>query len=360
MRELLDRATTVLPILPTVIVIVLSFLAIRLSRRFIGSHPDATSRGDFQLQIAHLVIGLATALFLIVVVPIGDQLRGQLLSLFGIVLSAAIALASTTFVGNVMAGVMLKAVRNFRTGDFVSVGDHFGRVTERSLLSTEVQTEDRNLVTLPNLHLVTNPVKVVRASGTIISAEVSLGYDTPHDEIEACLLAAAEAAGLKDPFVLVMDLGDFSVVYRANGLLEEVKQLLTVRSRLRVAMLDQLHGAGIEIVSPNFMNQRVFTPETRVLPDEAAGSKPAPPPVDDLAVEEIVFDKAEDAASLDQLIAEHKRTREAIAELVDAPDGTDADRVRNQQEQLARRLAFLDAAITAKQQESSAKDDPQD
>jgi small-conductance mechanosensitive channel len=358
-RDILDRATTVLPILPAVIVVLLAMVAWRFSRRLVAGDPGAASRTEFRLQIAHLIIGLVTALLLLVVLPVNPQLRGQLLTLFGIVLSAAITLASTTFVGNVMAGVMLKAVRNFRSGDFVRVGEHFGRVTQRSLLSTEIQTEDRDLVTLPNLYLVTNPVKVVRASGTVISAEVSLGYDARHDLVESCLVAAAEDAGLKDPFVLVMELGDFSVVYRANGLLEEVKQLVTVRSRLRVAMLDRLHEAGVEIVSPNFMNQRVLDPETRVLPSEPPASEPPPVPTEEVAVEEIVFDKAEEAASLEQLVAEHKSTREAIAQLADPPGDTDPEQIKRKQERLTRRLAHLETLIAAKQQAVDGDGNPQ-
>ena len=69
---------------------------------------------------------LLSALGLLVVVlalPLSDATRAQLLNLAGIVMSAGVALASTTFIGNVMAGLMLRAVRNFRTGDFVRVWD---------------------------------------------------------------------------------------------------------------------------------------------------------------------------------------------------------------------------------------------
>jgi small conductance mechanosensitive channel len=355
MQELLDRADTVLPVLPTVIVLVLAVVAWRLSQRLITRESAAASRSEFRLQIAHLIIALVTILLLLLVLPVPHVLRGQLLTLFGIVLSAAITLASTTFVGNVMAGVMLKAVRNFHSGDFVRVGQHFGRVTQRSLLSTEIQTEDRDLVTLPNLYLVTNPVKVVRASGTIISAEVSLGYDAHHGAIEPCLLAAAEDAGLKDPYVLVMELGDFSVVYRANGLLEEVKQLVTVRSRLRVAMLDRLHAAGIEIVSPNFMNTRMLEAERPILPEAPVIAEPSAK--EEVAVEDIVFDKAEEAASLEQLVFEHKQTRETIAKLTDEPGDLDETAVKQRQERLARKLAQLEKMIAAKEEEVAREDE---
>jgi len=341
MSDLFASLTRTLPVLPTVLVILLAVVATRLARRILRAGPEATTRGDFRLQLANLTISLLAAIAVVVVLPVGAELRAQLLSVFGIVLSAAIALASTTFVGNVMAGVMLKAVRNFRTGDFVQVGEQFGRVTERGLLSTELQTEDRDLVTLPNLHLVTNPVKVVRFSGTIVSATVSLGYDVHHEQVEKLLLAAAADAGLAEAFVLVTDLGNFSVTYRAAGLLEDVKHLLTVRSRLRTAMLDRLHGAGVEIVSPTFMNQRQFAPADAVVP--AAG--PAGPTTATVTVEEVAFDKAEEAANLDQLRESYRQTQQEIAGLADPPPGSDRQETQRRGEQLARRLSRLEAAI---------------
>ena len=54
-----------------------------------------------------------------------------------------------------------------------------------------IQTEFRDLVTVPNLYLVTPPLRVVRASGTIISAEVSLGYDVPRMDVADMLCKAA-------------------------------------------------------------------------------------------------------------------------------------------------------------------------
>ena len=71
-----------------------------------------------------------------------------MLQLYGIVLSATIALSSTTLVGNAMAGIMLRTLRNFSPGDYVHVGDYFGRISEMDLLHTEIQTEERDLTTL--------------------------------------------------------------------------------------------------------------------------------------------------------------------------------------------------------------------
>ncbi len=122
---------------------------------------------------------------------------------------------------------MLRLLNSFRPGDVVRVREHFGRVTESGLFHTEIQTEDRDLTTLPNLHLVCNPVPVVHSEGTMISMSVSLGCDVDHRPVENLLREAAKTNGLKDSCVHVMELGDYSVTYRASGFLEEVKQLLT-------------------------------------------------------------------------------------------------------------------------------------
>ena len=255
------------------------------------NHPERA----IQRQVAMLVTTLVALFLLVILLPINEGLRGQILSLLGILLSATIALSATTFLGNALAGILLRSVRSFRTGDFIYIQDQFGRVSGRGLFHIEIQTEDSNLVTLPNLYVTNNPVKVTRESGTIISAEVSLGYDVSHSQVETLLSQAATDAGLQDPFVYILQLGDFSVLYRANGMLTEVKQLLSARSRLNGAILDSLHQAGVEIVSPNFMN-------TRDVSGQTFASQPLvkqPPPLESKEPEEIIFDKAEQAATLE-------------------------------------------------------------
>jgi small-conductance mechanosensitive channel len=263
-----------------------------------------------------LIMLVLTAVFLVCVIivsPMTDELRGNFFTLLGVVLTAIIALSSTTFVANAMAGLMMRAVNAFRPGDFVRVADQFGRVTERGLFHTEIQTEDRDLTTLPNLYLISNPFTVVRSSGTIVSASVSLGYDTSHAVIEPVLLQAARDADLNEPFVRILELGDFTVTYRVSGFLADVKQLLSSRSKLHELVLDNLHGAGIEIASPSIMLQRPMAADAQILPPTPPRSAPQK---DDAPrdTESLIFDKAEQAANLENLRLE----RETIAaELVD-------------------------------------------
>jgi len=97
-------------------------------------------------------------LIVIIALLIRDEIRGQLLGLFGIVISATIALSAPSLLSNAMAGIMLKTIRSFQSGDFITVGQRFGCVSERGLFHTEIQLPDRDLTTLTNLLLATNPV----------------------------------------------------------------------------------------------------------------------------------------------------------------------------------------------------------
>lgn len=341
-----------LPLLGTIATVVIGLAAINwfLRRRW-QNDPDA----QFRFQLIMLALSFAGLLTIIVALPINDALRGQLLSLIGILLSAAIALSATTFVGNIMAGIMLKVMRNARPGDFITVADLTGRITEMDLLHTEIQTEFRDLVTVPNLYMVTQPLRVVRASGTIIQAEVSLGYDVPHVRAADILCAAAGRAGLKDGFVQVRELGDFSVTYRVAGLLEDVTSLISARSKLRAAMLDALHTADVEIVSPNFMNTRALAAGERMVPAPTSRSLRKP----ETRAEEVAFDKAEDAASVEKIRNAIEKTDSELKALGHATDHDPAIRsaLEVKRAHLVEQLHAGELAIKAKEAAEKDSDD---
>jgi len=293
--------------LVTAVIFILLYMAVRflLARQSAGKTDSSVIRSIILFTIA--LIGIIAV---ILAIPMEDSIKSQITSLIGIVISAVFALSSATFIGNGLAGIMMRAINNFKPGDFISVGDHFGRISERGLFHTEIQTENRDLTTLPNLFLANNPVKVTRQSGTFVTGEVSLGYDVSRVKVEQLLIDAAKAAELTDPFVHVTSLGDFSVVYKVHGLLKDVKTILSARSKLNAMILDTLHESGVEIMSPSFVGQR------RVDEIEFIPTKPRAKEIADLekeaaasgTPENIIFDKAEEAESIEK----RKETIEGI------------------------------------------------
>ncbi|MEM9171187.1 MAG: mechanosensitive ion channel family protein [Pseudomonadota bacterium] len=308
-----------------------------LQRRY-KDRPDQ----QFRSQMILVGVALFAVLLIILILPISGQTRGSLLSLFGVVVSATIALSSTNLVGNIMAGIMLRTVGSFKLGDYIKVGDYFGRVSEMDLLHTEIQTEDRDLTTLPNSYLASNLIQVMRASGTIIAVEVSLGYDVSRHEIEPLLLEAAAHCRLERPFVQIRALGDYSITYAVAGLLTDLKKLLGTRRALRAATIDVLHDAGIEIASPMLISTREFKTTHQFLtssPEQIETRQGHGP-------DTLVFDKAMQAESLDKLRERRTKLKQDISNTGGERDGDgDLERMNRQLERLDQIIAKREADI---------------
>lgn len=311
------------------------------------------------VQLTSIFFGL---ILVFLSLPIPEESKQSLLNLFGIIAGAAIALSSTTFIANAMSGMMLRLIKSFRVGDYIESNSVFGRVTDVQLLYTRIQSVERDLITIPNLKLISNPLKTIRTSGTIISTTVSLGYDVPRTKIEKKLVFAAEKVGLENPFVHIMELGDFSVTYRVGGLLKEIEGLITARSDFKKAVLDTLHGARIEIVSPNFMNQRILKEDQVFIPPkepEEAGKREKIP---EKKPEEIIFDKAIEAEILNRLekvLAAFEKKEKTLEQQVNAvPDETLKESLREKLDFLKKRKEEVKAGFEEIKQQEEEEEKP--
>jgi small-conductance mechanosensitive channel len=340
-----------LPLALTLLVIVLIHMGLR--RWFVHEHQTGHF-SRYREQLLNMLLVVVALLAMIIASPINNELRGQLLSLFGIVVSAAIALSSTTVLGNLLGGIMLRSASSMEAGDFLRVNGQFGRVSQRGLLHVEIQTEDSDLTTLPNLYLVQNPFTVISAAGTVISAEVSLGYELNQHEVEKALLVAIDKAGLEDGFVQIRELGDYSVIYRASGRLNDAKQIVSARSRLRSVILDVLHEAGVEIVSPTFMNQRQIDPESRIIPKQSR-----PVQKKDGEIEDVVFEKAEKAHLAQKIEKRLKQLRKAKEECKAEARNASGEQAQERKKRLAaleRREEQLTVLLEETRQEDAGKE----
>jgi len=265
------------------------------NRLLIVKHPEFGNERMFSRQLIMLGLTFAGILAIALALPVSENSRNQIIALIGLIISAVFAFSSNTIFANLMAGLMLRVTKPFRTGDFIKINENFGRVVERGLFDTEIQTENRELLAIPNTFMIKNPVYVTHSSGTIVSTTLSLGYDIHHSKIDSMLLDAAIKCGLKEPFVQILELGDYSITYKVSGMLEDVKSLLTARSNLCRYVLHTLHENGVEIVSPTFMNQRPILEDKKIIPAKTKQKSSESVSI----VEETVFDKAEKAEKIE-------------------------------------------------------------
>lgn len=304
----------------------------------LSKHQHLSSDQKLPRQLVLLFATIAGVVAIVLVLPVSESSRNQVIGLIGVLISGVIAFSSTTIVSNFMAGLVLRINKPFRIGDFIRVNGHAGRVAEMGLLDTEIQTETRELIAIANSVLISDPVSVVRSSGAIISVELSLGYEIHHSIIEKHLIDAAKACELEEPFVQVIGLGDFSVSYRLAGLLTDVKSMLSARSKLHKAVLDHLHQANIEIVSPGFINQRPQPAGSVMIP---APPQQVSPSKEDATPEAILFDKANEAEEKDREKADIEQQIIELQVEIDATEGEQKATLKDQIEQLKVKLTAL-------------------
>ena len=308
----------------------------------IARQTDLGSEKLFPRLLTMMGLTLIGMVVIVLAIPVESDTRNQIIGLIGLVISAVFVFSSGNIFANLMAGILLRVTSPFRVGDFIQVNEHFGRVAERGLFDTEVQSESRELIAIPNTLLVTHPVATVRNSGVIVSTTLSLAYDLNHNQIRPLLLEAATTSGLKEPFVHIQALGDFSITYRISGVLTEVKGLIAARSNLHIAVLDILHREHIEIV-PSW--QRQLDAAEKALPRSARQGEKQKALVDNAVAEEIVCDKAEQA---EQFSIEKSQLHEGIAALkeqLETAEGEEKQVVSLELEHMKEQLATLDLII---------------
>ncbi len=338
MKYVYELFLTFVPFISTSTIIIVLILV--LNWVLLGRYPEMGNDRKLARQLAIFGITIVGIVAIVLTLPIAESTRNQILALLGVLLSGSLAFSSTTIISNAMAGIMMRITRPFRTGDFIQSGDYFGRVAERGLLDTEIQTEYRELVSLPNTLLISTPVTVIRSSGTIVSATLSLGYDIHHSRIESLLINAATDAELDDAFVQIIELGDYSVTYRVSGLLTDTKSMLTTRSNLFRAILDILHGNEIEIVSPSFMNQRRLDDQQKVISKPASRKKKA---VETTKAETIMFDKAEEAEQNENAIETLRNKIHELDEMIKNKTGAEKTKLEELNSKNRSELAELEA-----------------
>ena len=191
---------TLIDFVPLLITVISVLLVLWVAHMLlIVRQTDLGSEKLFPRLLTMMGLTLIGMVVIVLAIPVESGTRNQIIGLIGLVISAVFAFSSGNIFANLMAGMLLRVTSPFRVGDFIRVNEHFGRVAERGLFDTEVQSENRELIAIPNLFLVTHPVATVRNSGAIVSTSLSLGYDLNHNLIRPLLLEAAIKAAWKNP-----------------------------------------------------------------------------------------------------------------------------------------------------------------
>ncbi len=168
-------------------------------------------------------------------------------------LSVGIGLGLQGVVNNFVSGLILLAERPIKVGDWVVVGDEQGIIKKISVRATEIETFDRANVLIPNSYFISEKVKnwtLHNYSGRI-SIVVGVHYDSDPRQVKEILLRVARANSrvmpTPEPFVYFGEFGSDALEFTLYAYAYDITKSLTLRSDLRIEIVEAFRAAGIEI-----------------------------------------------------------------------------------------------------------------
>ncbi len=257
--------------IPNLMFLVVLWFVVRFLLRSLGAFFRSVASGRVQLanferewaMPTYRLLRLAVIAFALVVaypyIPGSESAAFKGVSLF---LGVIVSLGSTSFIANLIAGTALTYRGVFRKGDWVKIGDAEGRVEEIRAQLVRLRTRSNELISIPSSTIlnanVINLSDKGEGSGIVLRCPVGIGYDVSWETVEKLLLAAArDTEGVMpepQPVVQTIELENFAVAYALLVRVADPATLPTVRTRLNRAILDQFHGAGVQIMSPSYEN----------------------------------------------------------------------------------------------------------
>ena len=204
-------------LLITVLAFGVAYTGTRLTKRFVRFGEGRNAITNHQREILHHVLQIVVFFPAIAFTVAIWGVPAEDLFLSASVLGVVLGLAARQTLGAVLAEIDLLFSRPFEVGDWVVIDDNEGIVVDISIVNTELQTFDDEMVMIPN-DQITDEAVVNRSRNDRLRVQVDVGvdYDTDVAHAMEVALAAMEdvdvlMAGPK-PDVVVESFGDSAVV----------------------------------------------------------------------------------------------------------------------------------------------------
>ncbi|MEM1149511.1 MAG: mechanosensitive ion channel domain-containing protein [Pseudomonadota bacterium] len=174
-------------------------------------------------------------------------------------------------VANFISGVIILFERPVRVGDFVTIGELEGTVSNIAIRATTITDFDNREVLLPNKSIITENVTnwTLRDSVLRIIIPIGVAYGSDVNRVRDLLMEVAEAnedvLDAPVPRVFFMEHGDSSLDFEVRVFISNPRKRFRVRDEINTAINQALTAEKIEIPFP----QRDLHVRTTVVSAEA-------------------------------------------------------------------------------------------
>lgn len=275
-KDILKNILNYIPNLFTIIVIYFAIKYVTKGIKYLSSeveHERLKIPGfypDWAAPTFHIIRFLLYAFMIAMIYPYLPGSNSDIFKGVSVFVGIIISLGSSSAIGNIVSGLIITYMRPFRQGDYVELNNTIGIVIEKTPLVTRLRTPKNEIITIPNSSVMSSPTinysESAREKGLILHTEVSIGYDIPWQDVHAAMITGAKRTPnvLQDPepFVLQLRIEDWYPVYQINVYITNVNIKPRIQSDLNQNVMDALHEANIEILSPHYIAVRDGNPST--------------------------------------------------------------------------------------------------
>lgn len=152
-----------------VLVVLLGRLIAALVKKNLLKHTDPEHKKHSE-KVANLVQNVVFYISVIFALFIGFEMMGLEVALIIGWISFGVWLAFKEILGNMIAGMMILYTKELKLGDVVEImadETYFGRIEEITIRYTIIRTLDLRQIVIPNLTLISTPIKTFSAEETI-------------------------------------------------------------------------------------------------------------------------------------------------------------------------------------------------
>lgn len=224
------------------------------------------------------------SLYALAAIPIlKTQLSIDLTSLVATsaILSVVLGLALQDTLGNLFAGLAIQVERPFQVGDYVTIGQHSGRVVQVAWRATRLETFRNEVITIPNNVLSKEAVKNFSRGHQPVGTDlfVVVGFEAPPNAVKETMLAAVREVALvlpePGPKCRVWGYEDRGIRYQIRYWVDDYLQADNAMEEIYTRLWYRLRREGIRLALPQRM--------VHTAPDEASQRE-----VDDATVERLL------------------------------------------------------------------------
>ncbi len=261
--QLEEMSNSVIEALPNLLVAVIVFIVFmilgRVVRAVVVRVPGLNRRQrNLSLVLGRLaqwgVLLLGFLVSAVIVFP--NFSPADVIGLLGVG-SVAIGFAFRDIFQNFLAGILLLITEPFQIGDQIVVSGFEGTVEDIETRATTIRTYDNRRVVIPNSALFTDSVTVNTAfEQRRLEYDFGIGFGDDIATAKQLILEAVASIEeiLKEPKpeVLVVEIGDFSVVLRVRWWIKPPRRVdaLDTRDRVLQAIKETLLNNGIDLPFP--------------------------------------------------------------------------------------------------------------